>query len=104
LNLNPTRKVVTVNSEISARDKMLLATMYGEVVRNLGMAKMTLVEETPIIQVIDRPILPLRKVRTSRIISCGIGAFLFIFLASIFLLVKRSLNATIKDRALQEAI
>ena len=35
--------------------------MYLELVKNLEMLKMTLLEDTPIIQVVDYPILPLQS-------------------------------------------
>jgi len=42
----------------------------------LEIAKMTLLQETPLIQVIARSILPLEKKRASRILSALTGAFI----------------------------
>ena len=90
LNLNPVRKVALIGTEISDREKMLLSTVYSEVVRNLEMAKMSLVQETPIIQIIDRPLLPLRQVRASKLVAIILGGFLGGVVCSLFLLAKRA--------------
>ncbi|MBX2931663.1 MAG: hypothetical protein KF781_06950 [Chitinophagaceae bacterium] len=59
LDANPGAKVPLVNVEVSGREKMLLTTLYGEVIKNLEIAKISLNQETPIIQVVDTPYLPL---------------------------------------------
>jgi hypothetical protein len=60
-----------------------------QLVTNLEMAKVTLLKETPLIQVIDKPILPLKKEKTSKLKSLVIGGFLAGFLVVLFLVVKR---------------
>jgi hypothetical protein len=60
-----------------------------QLVTNLEMAKVTLLKETPLIQVIDKPILPLKKEKTSKLISLVVGGFLAGFLAVLFLVFKR---------------
>jgi hypothetical protein len=95
LNQNPARKVALIDAEISTRDKTLLSTMYAEVIRNLEMAKMTLVQETPIIQIVDTPLLPLKKKHTGRITSFIVGGFLFVVFSCIFLVAKKAYRAAI---------
>jgi hypothetical protein len=60
-----------------------------QVVTNLEMAKVTLLKETPLIQVIDKPILPLKKETTGKLKSLIVGGFLAEFLAVLFLVIKR---------------
>ena len=43
------------------REVQVLNAMYLELNKNLEMLKMTLLEDTPIIQVVDYPILPLQS-------------------------------------------
>src|SRR5690606_40670425 len=55
------RQIATVDVELAMRDKQLLQGIYIEVMKNLEVSKLSLLKETPLIQIIDRPILPLRK-------------------------------------------
>ena len=100
LNQNPARKVALIDEEISGRDKLLLATVYGEVIKNLEIAKMTLVQETPIIQVVDRPLLPLKKVRVGKGMGILGGGLLFLFGTCIYLMIRRiSIPAIERNKA-----
>lgn len=88
LNLNPVRKMGTVNTELASRDRMILQTVYGEVVKNLEVAKMTLSQETPIIQIIDSPELPLHKIEFKLVKSVLVGLFLSVFLIIIGITIR----------------
>ena len=48
------------------RNVEVLNTMYLEIVKNLEISKLTLLNQTPIIQIIDKPILPLKIVENSK--------------------------------------
>ena len=61
LNLNPADVSAQGSAEISQRDKMVLSTVYAELVKNLEISKTALVQETPTIQITDKPILPLEN-------------------------------------------
>ncbi len=89
LNINPARKVAAVASEVQARDKMVLQTMYGEVVKNLELSKMAMVQETPVFQIIDTPILPLEKKKTRKLMAVIGGCVLFTFLYILFLICRK---------------
>lgn len=89
LNLNPARNIAGVRTELMARDKIVLQTMYGEVIKNLEMSKMAMAQETPIIQIVDSPILPLIKEKTGIVKGATLGAILFGFLTVIVLLFRR---------------
>lgn len=60
--------------EISGRDKIVQATVFAELTKNLEASKTTLLQETPTIQVVDTPELPLKKNETSWILSLLLGA------------------------------
>jgi hypothetical protein len=59
----------------------MLGTLYGELVKNLEFAKLTLMREEPLVQIIDQPILPLPKARLGKLKAIVIGGFLFGFLS-----------------------
>jgi hypothetical protein len=61
LNLNPADVNAPVVSEISQRDKVVLSSTYMELMKNLEAAKLALLQETPTIQITDKPVLPLEK-------------------------------------------
>lgn len=94
MDVNPLYKTgSTVAAELNTRDKAMLTTVYGEVVKNLEMAKFTLSQETPVIQVIDVSGLPLSKNKVSRKQSVMFGIILMLVVSPLFLL----LNKIIKD-------
>lgn len=90
INQNPARQISNVPSIIESRDKFVLETMYGEIVKNLELSKIALAQETPIIQIIDKPILPLEKKRIGLLTGALIGAMLGAFLIIFYLLLRRS--------------
>ncbi|RPD40489.1 Wzz/FepE/Etk N-terminal domain-containing protein [Chitinophaga barathri] len=89
LNLNPARSLAKVGTEVVTRDKIVLQTMYGEVVKNLELSRMSMTQETPIIQIVDTPILPLEKKRFGKLKGIVIGAFLSVLLTAAFLILRR---------------
>ena len=67
----------------------VLNAMYLEIIKNLEISKITLLNETPIIQIIDKPILPLEEDKTSKSLTGILGAFLGGFLSiSFFIFAK----------------
>lgn len=93
MDINPLYKTGTaVAVETTVRDKTMLATIFASVTQNLEMAKFTLSQETPVIQIVDAPIFPLNKEKVSRLKMAIIfsGASLFLLLS--FLLGKKCLR------------
>lgn len=67
----------------------VLSAMYLEIVKNLELSKLTLLNQTPIIQIIDKPILPL-EVEAKSITALGLlGAFLGGFLSLFFFIFRK---------------
>ena len=60
-----------------------------ELVKQTELAKVTLRKETPLIQVIDRPILPLPKERFGKAKGIVLGGMLAGFLTVLVLIVRR---------------
>ena len=69
----------------------MLSTMYTELIKNLEFAKLALMREEPIIQIIDRPILPLDKNRVGKIKGIVFGGFIFGVLCVIYLIIRKQL-------------
>ncbi len=61
LDLNPIYTAPDAVAEISSRDKMMQSAVYAEIVKNLEVSKMALIQETPTVQVVDDPEIPLKK-------------------------------------------
>lgn len=91
MDINPMYKTGTaVAVETTSRDKTILLTLYAEVVKNLEMAKFTLSQETPVIQVVDTPLLPLVKVKGKKLLT-GFFAGLGLSILMIFSLLFRKI-------------
>jgi hypothetical protein len=89
INLNPVRGVAQVETELLSRDKVMLQTIDAEVRKNLELAKLTMAQETPVIQIIDTPILPLKITKLGKIMGVLIGGFLAGFLVVFVLISSR---------------
>lgn len=89
LNLNPARSVAGVETELASRDKGMLQVIYGEVVKNLELSRTAMSQETPIIQIIDKPILPLEIVKFGKLKGIIIGTFLGGFFIVVWLILRR---------------
>jgi hypothetical protein len=87
IDVNPALRTVPVISEITTRNKTMIATIFAEVTKNLEIAKVALSQETPTIQLVDQSSLPLKKERARKSVSVIIGGFiagLFCVLALLF--------------------
>jgi uncharacterized protein involved in exopolysaccharide biosynthesis len=63
-----------------------------QLVTNLEMAKVTLLKETPLVQIIDKPILPLKKEAVGKFKGIVIGAILSAFLMFVYLTFKKIID------------
>lgn len=70
----------------------MLFSIYTEMVKNLELSKANLVKETPIIQVIDKPQLPLLKEKKSKLKFAMAGFFVGLILLVGFFLAKQQLS------------
>jgi hypothetical protein len=95
LNLNPAFTTAGADVEISNRDKLILSTIYGEVVKNLEMSKTALIQETPTVQLVDQPELPLKKNETEWWMAIGLGMLISVVGVSAIILFSKT-DGTIK--------
>ena len=74
LDANPAFATSEVSAEISNREKFMQATIYGEIVKNLEVSKTSLIQQTPTVQVVDEPMLPLKNNHIHFLIAALVGA------------------------------
>nr|WP_315174808.1 Wzz/FepE/Etk N-terminal domain-containing protein [uncultured Flavobacterium sp.] len=94
-NLNPALNVRRAPSARRQVDVQANTAILTELVKQTELAKVTLRKETPLIQVIDRPILPLKKEKFGKAKGLVMGAFLASFLTVLFLMGRRVLRSII---------
>lgn len=98
-NLNPAFQTPTVSIQGKQTDISVFGTAYGELLKNLEIAKFNLLRETPVIQVLDEPALPLTKVRIGKPLGTIIGSFVCVFLFLSYVVLKRVFRQPIKNPA-----
>lgn len=89
LNVNPADINAPVYSEISQRDKMVLTTIYAELMKNLEVSKAALIQETPTVQIVDNPSFPLERIETKWYEGIFLGAFMSFLAFTAFLLLRQ---------------
>ena len=93
--LNPAMMVRKTPGTRRQVDVQANTAILTQLVTNLEMAKVSLRKETPLIQVIDTPILPLKKEKVGKFKSLILGGFLAGFLTTLMLIFKRLYNMLI---------
>ncbi len=78
LDANPVYTNPEATTEISTREKYMQATIYSEIVKNLEMSKTALIQETPTIQIVDEPTIPLIRNRLKYPIAALAGAAIIV--------------------------
>jgi uncharacterized protein involved in exopolysaccharide biosynthesis len=84
-NLNPAFNVKKTPSTRRQIDVQANTAILTQLVANLELSKVSLRKETPLIQIIDHPILPLDKEKVSKRKSSLLGGFLAGFLTVLYL-------------------
>ena len=88
-NLNPAFNVKRTPSTRRQVDVQANTAILTQLVAQLELSKVSLRKETPLVQLIDRPILPLEKEKLGRIKSFVLGGFLAGFLSVLYLVFGR---------------
>jgi len=91
-NLNPALNVRRAPSAKRQVDVQANTAILTELVKQTELAKVTLRKETPLIQVIDTPILPLKKEKFGKAKGIVLGGILAGFLAIMVLIVRKFIN------------
>jgi uncharacterized protein involved in exopolysaccharide biosynthesis len=88
-NLNTALNIKRVPSTHRQVDVQANTAILTQLVTNLEMAKVTLLKETPLIQIIDKPILPLKKEKASKLKGLLLFGLLFGFISIIVILIRK---------------
>jgi len=91
-NLNPALNVNRIPSTKKQIDVQANTAILTQLVTNLEMAKVTLLRETPLIQLIDRPFFPLKQEKPSKSKFMFLGGLLAGFVTLFLLVIKKILN------------
>jgi hypothetical protein len=92
-NLNPALNVRRAPSARRQVDVQANTAILTELVKQSELAKVTLRKETPLIQVIDRPILPLKVEEFGKVRGLLMGGGLASFITALFLVFRRIFSA-----------
>jgi len=88
LDANPAYSSPTAGAEISSRNKFIQSTVYAELVKNLEVSKTALIQETPTVQIVDYPELPLKDNKiwwfTAALVGVVTGSLLTILFFAVF--------------------
>jgi uncharacterized protein involved in exopolysaccharide biosynthesis len=90
--LNPAMNVRRAPSARRQVDVQANTAILTELVKQSELAKVTLRKETPLIQVIDKPILPLKKEKFGKAKGIILGGVLAGFLMVIYLITRKLLK------------
>jgi uncharacterized protein involved in exopolysaccharide biosynthesis len=88
-NPNPSRQTLRVPFQLRQMDAQISQAMLAQLIQNVEVAKMSLMTETPFIQMIDRPVLPLPRSAYSKFTGIRLGIILGVMIAVCLLLAKR---------------
>lgn len=88
-NLNPALNIRRVPSAKKQVDVQANTAILTELVKQTELAKVTVRRETPLIQVLDRPILPLKKDQFGKKKGLFLGGFIAAFLTILALIGKK---------------
>ena len=88
-NLNPALNIRRVPSARKQVDVQANTAILTELVKQTELAKVALRRETPLIQVLDRPILPLKKEHFGKKKGLVLGGFLAGFLTVLSLIILK---------------
>jgi hypothetical protein len=92
LDVNPAYTAANANVEVRERDKIVLTTIYSETVKSLESSKTMLAQETPTVQIVDEPELPLKKNKLKYSIAILTGILLSGITFSLYALLTRKSN------------
>jgi hypothetical protein len=98
VNINPALQYAAVPRMKQEGEAQLYGTVYTEILKNLETLKLDLARETPLVQIIDQPILPLKKVKFGKvkgIVFGGVlgGVLIVVYLLGMLYLKELGLNS-----------
>src|SRR5690606_1242943 len=97
-NLNPTRQIRRMVPVQQGQFELEVnAAVLEELVKNLEMARLGLSKETPLIEIIDAPVLPLKKDNDRLFLLPILGGLLAVCCGVIYLLMRRTVRLALQE-------
>jgi hypothetical protein len=96
-NLNPARQILRAPAEKSRFNAEANKVILSQLLQNLELAKLSLRQETPLIQLINFPVYPLEKSRLSKLKAVLIGVVVFSGLTVLFFSIGLIYNRIISS-------
>ena len=97
VNINQALQFAAVPRIKQERDAQLYGAVYAEVLKNLETLKLDMARETPIVQMIDEPRMPLKKVKLGKAKGIIFGGLLGGFLIIAYLLGRMLIKDKLKE-------
>jgi uncharacterized protein involved in exopolysaccharide biosynthesis len=88
-NLNPALNIRRAPTARRQVDVQANTTILTELVKQTELAKVTLRKETPLIQILDSPIFPLKKDKVGKLKGIVFGGLIACFFLFLFLIAKK---------------
>jgi len=92
LDINPAYQPATVRAELSNRDKLMIGTIYGELLKHLEAQKVSLTQESPVIEIVDPAKFPLNRTGRGIIKRTFLGFFISIFFFAFILIIAHKIK------------
>ena len=100
VNINQALQYAAVPRIKQERDVQLYGAVYAEVLKNLETLKLDMARETPLVQLIDEPRMPLKKDRLGKFTGFTLGGFFGGLIIIAFLLGKVILLSLIENETI----
>lgn len=92
LNINPIKQSLRTNTQRKQVDMQVNSVLYTELLKNLELAKLTLRKESPLIQLIDTPRLPIKNEKMGRLVGFCLFGLVTLFVTVLFFIFKRIIS------------
>ena len=89
LNVNPSKQAARTGGQKNQINTTVNSALYTELVKQLGLSQLTLQKEMPLIQIIDKPIQPLKKEKLGRLFTGIIFSIIFCMVSTFFFFTKK---------------
>lgn len=96
-NANPNRQILRTPALHRQVDVQVNTAILSELVKNLEVAKVSLRNETPLVQIIDKPILPLEVKKVGKLKGGVMGFMIGFLIVIMFVSVKRMFQIILTD-------
>lgn len=97
LNLNAAYQTAAVPRVKQEYNAQLYATVYAEVLKNLETLKLDLARQTPLVQIIDTPMLPLKKEKIGKAKGMILGGLMGGIFICLYLLLSNYFKGFLKN-------